>query len=161
MPEKSRRNWFRLQSRQQDTGHSIGQQSPGLQDIPQPVNHNGSDLSELPPMREALLSAEQVHELFMDIDRFAADVLLMQRSPRTQRAAAARATTSQQLTAARDALLTHRIPRIQLRYHWDNSDWIDTLECRDDGVRLVRIAHRRDSQAPSGRTRSAPVSRDT
>ncbi|MBL9082678.1 MAG: hypothetical protein JNK76_12770 [Planctomycetales bacterium] len=142
MPDITRRDWFRLSAKSKTDGRRIGQQSPGLQAIPQPVNHDGIDLSELPPMREALLSPEQIRELFADIETHAVDILLMQRSPGAARASASRATTTGQLAAARDSLLAGTVPRIQLRYRWDNTDWIDTLENRDTEFRLVRIAHR-------------------
>ena len=161
----SRRDWFRLRPRLSESGgteskgtgsnriesnatetnkavnHSMGEVPNGLQAIAHPVNHDGMDLSELPPMREALLSEEQVRQLFSDIESLASDVLLMQRSARSQRATASRATTAEQLRTARDTLLSGSVPRIQIRYHWQEANWIDTLERRDNGVRLVRITH--------------------
>ncbi|MDC0935821.1 hypothetical protein OAS39_06010 [Pirellulales bacterium] len=146
--QMSRRDWFRLRPRGTESTdaanrveHSMGEESHGLEPIEQPVNHDGLDLSELPPMREACLSKEQVCQLFSDIETLATDILLMQRSPRSQRAAASRATTAQQLRTARDTLLSGVIPRVQVRYHWQDANWIDTLERRDEGVRLIRIAH--------------------
>lgn len=145
MPDMTRRDWFRLRPKPQAPGKRIGQQAPDLQAIPQPVNHDGMDLSELPPMREAMLAADQIRELFTDIQALATNILLMQRSPRAQQATASRATTSQQLTTARDALLNGAVPRVQLRYRWADADWIDTLENRGDTFRLVRITHGRKS----------------
>jgi len=121
-------------------GHSMGG-SPGLRPVGQPVNHDGMDLSELPPMREACLSEEHVRQLFSDIAALASDIRLMQKSPRAQRASALRATTAEQMHMAQDALLSGAIARVQIRYHWQKANWIDTLERREDGVRLIRIAH--------------------
>lgn len=144
----SRRDWFRLRAPQIDNsnssgnaGQAIGEHSPGLKQIAHPVNHDGMDLSELPPMREALLSKEQVEQLFTDIETMASNILLMHRSSRSQRADASRATTREQLVTAKDSLLSGSIPRVQVRYQWQDSDWIDTLENRGNAVRLVRIAH--------------------
>jgi hypothetical protein len=146
--DMTRRDWFRLRRRQAepDTHYGdktslVGNASSALQAIPQPVNHDGMDLSQLPPMREALLSEEQVMQLFGDIETCASDIRLMQRSPRAQRATATGATTSEQLQTARDSLLSGGIPRVQIRYRWQDSDWIDTLESRTEGFRLVRIVH--------------------
>jgi len=119
----------------------MGETSHGLQPIEHPVNHDGMDLTELPPMREAMLSVEQVQQLFADIEALASEILLMQRSPRSQRATSARVSTAEQLRTAKDALLSSTLPRVQIRYHWQAMNWIDTLERRDDGVRLIRIAH--------------------
>jgi len=147
--EMTRRDWFRLgrrqsgsESRPADAPSLVGTDTSALQAVPQPVNHDGMDLSQLPPLREALLSADQVRQLFGDIETCACNVLLMQRSPTAQRATAARATTNQQLQTARDSLLSGGIHRVQIRYRWQESDWIDTLESRAEGFRLVRIVHK-------------------
>ena len=149
----SRRDWFRLRPRHTESndaasggtvnvgGQSMGEAPDVLQTVAHPVNHDGMDLAELPPMREALLSEEQVRQLFSDIDSLASDILLMQRSARSQRATASKATTAEQLRTAQESLLSGNVPRVQIRYHWQEANWIDTLEARDDGVRLVRISH--------------------
>ncbi|MFT4558047.1 MAG: hypothetical protein ACI92S_003421, partial [Planctomycetaceae bacterium] len=118
----------------------------------------------LPPMREALLSEEQVRQLFADIESLGSDILLMQRSERSQRATASKATaskataskataskatTAEQLRTAQDSLLSGSVPRVQIRYHWEEANWIDTLEGRDDGVRLVRISHNKPTLSES------------
>lgn len=156
----SRRDWFRLQPRRtpsidtesDDTvsapGPAMGEAPDRLQEIAHPVNHDDMDLSELPPMREARLSEQQVRQLFSDIESLGSDILLMQRSSRAQRVSASRATastatTAEQLRTAQDSLLSGKVPRVQIRYQWQEANWIDTLELRDDGVRLVRISHHR------------------
>lgn len=152
----SRRDWFRLRPRRadaevvanvppteitDDSDHSMGDVPHGLQPITHPENHDGMNLADLPPMREAVLSEEQVRQLFSDIESLGSDILLMQRSARSQRATPAKATTAEQLHAAQDSLLSGSVPRVQIRYHWQAANWIDTLERREDGVRLVRITH--------------------
>ena len=149
----SRRDWSRLRPRRTESiekrpdeavdapRHTMGESPNGLQAVAHPVNHDGMDLAELPPMREALLSVEQVRQLFSDIELLGSDVLLMQRSARSQRAAGSKVTTDEQLRMAQTTLLSGDVPRVQIRYHWQEANWIDTLERRDDGVRLVRIAH--------------------
>ncbi|MCA9089287.1 MAG: hypothetical protein KDA90_11730 [Planctomycetaceae bacterium] len=146
--QMSRRDWFRLRLRSTESSdtanrenHSMGGESHVLQPVDQPVNHDGMDLSTLPPMSEACLSEEQVRQLFFDIETLATDILLMQRSPRSTQTVASKATSEEQLRTARDTLLSGSIPRVQIRYHWKNANWIDTLERRNDGVRLIRIAH--------------------
>lgn len=144
----SRRDWFRLRKPQIDTpveqprdGRIIGNEPSGLEPIPHPVNHDGMDLNSLPPMREALLAKSEVQQLFSDIESLATNILLMQRSAVAQRATAPRTATKQQLAVTQDLLLSGGIPRVQIRYDWQNTHWIDTLENRGDNVRLVRIAH--------------------
>jgi hypothetical protein len=46
----------------------------------------------------------------------------------------------QQLFADIETLATD-ILLMQIRYRWQSSHWIDTLERRDAGIRLVRITH--------------------
>lgn len=147
----TRREWFRLGGREKsrtrqetpDPSHadSMGDSPKGLQPIEHPVNHDGMDLSKLPPMREAVLTEDDVRQLFSDIAALAADVLLMTRSTRTARASASKATTTDQLRSALDSLLSGAIPRLQIRYHWQQQNWIDTLERHEKGYRLIRIAH--------------------
>ena len=151
----SRREWFRLrlpepEAEPQSTppppsakecSTAIGQSAVGLSDVVHPPNHDGMDLSELPPMREALLSAEQVEQLFSDIDQLGADILLMQRSSRAGRANVSSADTTRNLQIAKTSLLSGTISRIQIRYRWQDTLWIDTLESKPEGYRIIRIAH--------------------
>jgi len=153
----SRRAWFRLRPQEAEAEPqpnpqlpsaterkaAVGQTAVGLSEVAHPPNHDGMDLSELPPMREALLSAEQVSELFSDIEQLGTDILLMQRSSREARANVANADTARNLQAAKTALLSATIARIQIRYRWQDTHWIDTLEVKPDGYRIVRIAHMR------------------
>ncbi len=92
-------------------------------------------------MRESILTVDQVQQLFDDIQSLATDILLMQRTTHCRQAEPSRANKRAQLVMARDALLSGSLTRLQLRYRWNNSDWIDTLERRDQGFRLVRIVH--------------------
>ncbi|QDV26203.1 hypothetical protein [Aureliella helgolandensis] len=152
-PQVSRRDWFRLrvpprpdvEASSTSPQTAIGAAAAGLQPVPEPVNHDGMDLSQLPPMREAFLSEEQVRQLFSDIETLGSDILLMQRGANAQRATASRATAAAQLRVAQDTLLSGEIRRLQVRYHWQQVDWIDTLEAGQQGVRLIRIAHARNA----------------
>ena len=115
--------------------------SAGLKPIAHPPNHDGLDLSELPPMREATLSVEEVNTLFDDIAQLGADVLLMQRTKGVQRADASKADTKTKLGLAKSSLLSGEIQRLQIRYRWQDQQWIDTLKRETDGFHIVRIAH--------------------
>ena len=154
----SRRDWFRLRPRREEPQaspatdateqptagirqHSIGESTNGLQPVAHPENHDGMNLSELPPMREALLNEEQVRQLFSDIEGYGSDIVLMQRSAPSRRATLSNTLTAEQFQIARDSLLSGTVGRLQIRYHWQSANWIDTLERREDGVRLVRITH--------------------
>ncbi len=149
----SRRDWFRLRPQRSevetpkvstsdvDRKAVIGKSQEMLQPVAFPENHGGVNLTELPPMCEGLLSAEQVRQLFSDIESLASKVLLMQRLPNALRATTPGFSTPEQLRAAESTLLSGAIPRVQVRYHWESVNWIDTLERREDGIRLVRIKH--------------------
>ena len=149
----SRRDWFRLRPQRSeaetqsdgsslvDRKHVMGQSQETLRPVAIPENHGRMDLTELPPMRESLLSEEQVRQLFSDIESLASEILLMQRLPNAQRATTPELSTTEQLRATQLKLLSGSIPRLQIRYHWQGVNWIDTLERRDDGIRLVRIKH--------------------
>ena len=107
-----------------------------------PENHGGLDLTELPPMRESRLLKEQVQQLFSDIELLASNVLLMQRLPNMQSTSACSVTSTEQLHAAMISLISATLCRVQVRYRWEESNWIDTLERTENGFRLVRIQHR-------------------
>ena len=127
----SRRDWFRLLPRgaesetATDTAarapvpaavHSMGPAPHGLQAIPHPQNHDGMNLADLPPMREAVLSEEQVRQLFADIEAFASEILLMQRLASTARATASATSATEQLRTTQQSLLAGAIARVQIRY---------------------------------------------
>lgn len=149
----SRRDWFRLrvphQNQMLDEQVALQENqvvsktidSSGLKPIEHPPNHDGLDLSELPPMREATLSVEQVTALFDDIAALGTDVLLMQRTAGARRAETSKADTKTKLEAAKLSLLSGQIPRLQIRYRWQDQNWIDTLKRDTDGFHVVRIVH--------------------
>jgi hypothetical protein len=158
----SRRDWFRLVPRRTESETlegaapsetaraavtSMGTSPHGLQTIPHPENHDGMDLAKLPPMREALLTEEQIRQLFADIETLATDVLLMQRLAGSARALASTVSTAELLRTALESLLSGATPRLQIRYHWQAFHWIDTLQRHDAGIRLIRIAHDLNSLA--------------
>ena len=130
-PKLSRRDWFRLRSNAAGGGE-LGTASPDkLTQVDSPPNHDGTiDLAELPPIHEALLDAEQVTALFGDIQHYATDVSLF----------AGRNSAAPNLSAARQQLFAGTVRRIQVRYAWQNQNWIDTLSQTPAGIKLIRIA---------------------
>ncbi len=145
--QRSRREWFRLIQPARNPKNNFLDSATRIDGsevmvpVEQPPNHDGLDLSQLPPMREAMLQADQVKQLFSDIGKLATDVMLMVRRESARRATASRLTAIEQLQLAQDSLLNGHTRRIQIRYRWQDSMWIDTLDSRQDGIRLVRIAH--------------------
>ncbi len=140
----TRRDWFRLRLPRENRmlGESNNSANThAMQTIAHPPNHDGMDLSQLPPMREALLTGEQVANLFTDVGILATEVQLMQRSQGSAKATAAQAQTIEQLELARNALMSGVIPRLQVRYRWLNALWIDTLTSSSEGFKLIRIQH--------------------
>ncbi|QDS98798.1 hypothetical protein [Adhaeretor mobilis] len=138
-PQMSRRDWFRLRKpvAPPKPHTKLGDQPQiPLAAAEEPVNHGGVDLSALPPMHEALLNAGEVTSLFSDLAQHATAVQLI-----TRRGAGVTPDQSEKLAAARDQLLDGTVRKLQVRYQWDSSRWIDTLERRPDGFRLVRIQH--------------------
>ena len=132
MSKYSRRDWFRLKPTTSDLLGNDG--SPKMKAVDQPPNYDRRDLSTLPPVREAWLSAEQVQALFHDIHKQGRDVQLMMRSQSGDNQA-------QMLDAAGARFLSQEVSKLQIRYCWENAKWIDTLEHHPDGIRLVRIKH--------------------
>lgn len=161
-PSISRRDWFRLRlsgsvpkDEDCDRQHAAEQlaaaqttlntesQRTLLSPVPAPPNHDGLDLSQLPPMREAVLDAQQLDALLADIHQFTSKITLMQRgkNPRAFASGPSTDTASIGLRLAGDSLKSGCVQRIQIRYVWNDASWIDTLERKTDGFRLVRIRH--------------------
>lgn len=146
--QPTRRDWFRLRRPHQN--RLLGQpdaaasstRPTALKPVDLPPNHDGMDMSQLPPMREALLSADQVHDLMVDVKQLGTDIQLMQRQAGANRATVSDADTPERLDLAGTALLSGRVPRLQVRYRWQDTLWIDTLTTQPDGYALIRIAHR-------------------
>lgn len=140
----SRREWFRLRAPRKNATlgrDALNANGSILKPIGQPPNHDGLDLKKLPPMREAMLTWQDMDSLFTDIEQLASDVTFMQRGNNNARAYASLIDTSNRFEMARFALVTGRTKRMQIRYRWGDSLWIDTLEQQASGFRLVRIAH--------------------
>ena len=142
----SRRDWFRLRisNPENHLGESARKlKESGFQPIEHPPNHDGMDLSELPPLREAILTPDEVRCLIADIKSHAANIQLMQqRGAVNARASAAKDTTrGNDLNVAKDLFLSGQLRRLQFRYRWQDSFWIDTMVHQDNCIRLVRICH--------------------
>jgi len=139
----SRRDWFRLRK---SPSQPVPSQPPSdmmktdkMKSVDEPVNHGGVDLSSLPPMHEALLDKKEVAALFSDLEQHAGDVQLIARSARN--GAGNAPDQSVHLRLACERLLNGNIRKLQIRYQWQDAKWIDTLEMRPEGFRLVRIQH--------------------
>jgi hypothetical protein len=141
--DMSRRDWFRLrlpqQSQRLGAAETETSASPGLRAIEKPPNHDGMNLDDLPPLREASLSRAEVAALFDDIQSQASDVQLMQRRGASKTRADVNAQAT--LAAAKEAFLGGNVKRLQIRYRWQDALWIDTLEQQGSATRLVRISH--------------------
>ena len=141
----TRRDWFRLRKPASETNALGADQYPASQaaltPIEHPPNHDGMNLADLPPMREATLDANQVQALFSDIAQLGSEIMLMQRSDNARRASASQPNCTEKVELAKTALLSGTVNRVQIRYRWKDSLWIDTLSCQPDGYHIVRIAH--------------------
>lgn len=157
----SRRDWFRLRlspsasspsdSALDDSDEGSGARSTPsnptplaptpLAPVPEPPNHDGMDLSQLPPMREALLEASQLDELASDIQTYGQQIQLLHRGLADSKPNQTPMPSSEQISWAISCLQSGQIQRLQIRYRWNSALWIDTLENRSGSFRLVRIQH--------------------
>ena len=145
-PLISRRDWFRLRlasdsADSRPARDGVSAETTPLQPVPAPPEHDGMGLSQLPPMREALLDELQLDQLLGDIHALGENVLLMHRDSGQTRRWDGSLPLSEQLAAAGSGLRTGQLQRLQIRYQWEGADWIDTLERRDQSFRLARIRH--------------------
>ena len=157
-PKMNRRDWFRLRkSSDESTSQESGPEqeefrkplesnpdlgsSSFMQPIAHPPNHDGMDLAKLPPMREAQLSLDEVLALLVDIETHGTEVQLLQRE-RTSATKRESMSSTMAIELARQGITSGSIARLQIRYSWQGSHWIDTVESRSPCFRLVRIEHR-------------------
>jgi hypothetical protein len=132
----SRRDWFRLRLPKPEPDLLGADESGEMQPVADPPNHDGLDLSELPPVHEAILQPEQIRALFQDLERHATNVQLLARG-----ASATDEELAEYLHRTCEGLIEGRIKKLQVRYVWQEARWIDTLELKPNGIRIVRIKH--------------------
>jgi hypothetical protein len=101
----------------------------------------------LPDVQDGVLDADQVNQLFSDLE-LGADVCAIVYKRRAEEADAAPGPLD--LGAARAALDAGRILGVQIHYRHQGRGWCDTLMPVATGVRLIRIA--RDIRATSSTT---------
>jgi hypothetical protein len=140
-PSMNRREWFRLRIPKEANQLP---NAPRLRPMELPPNNDGMDLNALPPMCEALISREEVRVLFSDLADHAENIQLFHKE-RNSRGDQHVGSNSERLHIASSALLQGLTARIQIRYSWNGAHWIDTLEAKEAGYRLVRIEHRTHS----------------
>lgn len=95
---------------------------------------NPSDGPPTPEMCEGLLDTAQVMQLFSDLADCTQIVAILEKG-----GAQDYATSSVwDLAATRDRVLKGEVGAVQIRYLYDDSEWIDTLLLGPTGIRVVR-----------------------
>ena len=142
-PPVSRRDWFRLKPptpKPPTPNHdSLGREaSTDLQDVPTPDHSHEPTLTDLPPIHEAILGSEQLQELFADIEHHGSNIQLMVRGA-SRSSAKSSASSVDALRSACKQLLAGTAVKLQIRYAWQQANWIDTIENKSGQYRLVRM----------------------
>lgn len=88
----------------------------------------------VPPMWQAGLDAGAIEQLFADLT-VAVEVLSVQGKAGAGQYASAEPLT---LASARERLMSGEFPGVQIRYRFEDREWIDTLLRVAHGFRLVR-----------------------
>jgi hypothetical protein len=93
---------------------------------------------ETPALHEAVLSAEEVRQLFADLTEHAELIEIgLKGETRTHQEPAEGLGLAEAL-----AVVEQRAARgVQIRYRYQGAQWWDTLMIQPGGVRLVRIRH--------------------
>ena len=107
-----------------------------MQPISKPPNHDGLDMSELPPVHQAELSKEELIALFADVEQCATNIEII-----GQRSAPGQVDANAYLQTLLDKLLRGEVEKTQIRYAWRSIRWIDTIQLSANRYRLVRIGH--------------------
>lgn len=120
-------------------------------DIPPPPPPEETPL-KLPDLNMTLLDGAQVEQLFRDIE---ACTRITEIIPKFALRGYVPDTASVTLAHARELIATRAIRGLQLRYHYEDADWCDTLMLAGDQFRLVRIRH--DFSGVAGAQDGIPV----
>ena len=81
-----------------------------------------------------MISARQIRELFTDIEHHGSEVRLMMRG------GAPTNRTADALQAACEKILDGSVVKLQIRYTWQQKNWVDTIERKSNAAfRLVRM----------------------
>ncbi len=92
-------------------------------------------------MSEASLSADQVEALCQDIGQAATEITLLRRVTAAGKTPGGPRCNAEMLRIACGQFLSGSVQRIQIRYRWQDAQWIDTLDRKGTIIRLVRIRH--------------------
>ncbi|MCF7763896.1 MAG: hypothetical protein K9N62_09500 [Verrucomicrobia bacterium] len=93
---------------------------------------------KLPDLNMTLLGADQVEQLFRDIE---ACTQITEIIPKFAARGHVSDTASITMVQARELLASRAVRGIQFRYRYEDADWWDTLMLLGDQFRLVRIRH--------------------
>ena len=93
---------------------------------------------KLPDLNMTLLDADQVEQLFRDIELCGQITEII---PKFAARSHVPDTAGITLDQARELLATRAVRGLQLRYRYEEADWWDTLMLIGDQFRLVRIRH--------------------
>jgi hypothetical protein len=96
-----------------------------------------NDQPELPPLREGLLDSETLNNLFEDLRRCTRVLSVLPKS--NVRGMVDVVPVS--LEDGRRQFLERRVRGLQIRYHYQDFEWWDTLMWMGDKVKIVRIQH--------------------
>jgi len=107
-----------------------------MQPLAKPPNHDGLDMSELPPVHQAELSKEELAALFADVGQCATNIEII-----GQRNAPGQLDINALLQSLLEKLLRGEVEKTQIRYAWRSIRWIDTIQRDANRFRLVRIGH--------------------
>jgi hypothetical protein len=101
------------------------------------------DENPLPEMSEAVLSDDDVAALVRDLSACTqVNEILVKTGP-----GAAGENQQPTLDEAACLLLERSVRGVQIRYHYQGANWMDTLMPVANGIRLVRIRHDTDTVA--------------
>lgn len=95
---------------------------------------NLPDGPPMPEMREGLLEAVQVEQLFTDLADCTRVLAILEKGGAQNHAKS----STLDLAAACQRFLNREVLAIQIRYHYDGCEWTDTLLHSPAGIRAVR-----------------------
>ena len=92
----------------------------------------------MPEMREGQLDTAQVDQLFSDFASCTQVLAILEKGGQQDHSKS----NNTDLSVARDRFLNREVLAVQIRYRFENAEWIDTLLHSPTGIRAVRSQQR-------------------
>ena len=99
---------------------------------------------QLPELHEGTLDFQELNQYRKDLNDYAKIQEIIIKNNRLQMTNS----KTNDLDSTIELLMCRTVNGIQIRYHWDDLNWCDTLLWKNSSIRLIRICHNEGEIGP-------------